>query len=335
MHRIPARASASVAGLALVALVAAACGEEGSSGTEAPETAGGGEGCAPVAGEQLVVLEDDRQWQTAENIVPAVHEDAATPELMAALDAVSAALDTPTLIELNQATDIERETPEQVAADFAADTGLTDGIEGGGSGSVVIVTAGFNESRTLGYLYEIALTAAGFDPEVRTVDSRELYAPELQSGAVQVVPEYAGTLTEFLNGQLNGADPEPLASSDLAATMTELEALGEQVNLVFGEPSEAATSNAFAVTEEFAQEHGVSTLSDLAENCSGSATILGGPPECPERPFCQVGLEDVYGLSVGDFASLDAGGPLTKEALRSGQISVGLVFTTDGDLAQD
>lgn len=334
MHRIPARASASLAGLALVALVAAACGEEGSSGTEAPDTAGG-EGCAPIAGEQLVMLEDDRQWQTAENIVPAVHEDAATPELMAALDAVSAALDTPTMTELNQATDIERETPEQVAAGFAADTGLTDGIEAGGSGAVVIVTAGFNESRTLGYLYEIALTAAGFDPEVRTVDSRELYAPELQSGAVQVVPEYAGTLTEFLNGQLNGADPEPLASSDLAATMTELEALGEQVNLVFGEPSEAATSNAFAVTEEFAQEHGVTTLSDLAENCSGSETILGGPPECPERPFCQVGLEDVYGLRVGDFASLDAGGPLTKQALRSGEISVGLVFTTDGDLAQD
>jgi osmoprotectant transport system substrate-binding protein len=333
MYRLRSRTILSIAGLAVAALLAA-CGEEGQSGTEAPDPAAEGEGCAPVAGEQLVVLEDDQMWQTAENIVPAVHEDAATPELLAALNAVSAALDTSTLIELNKAVDIDRETPEQVAADFADAEGLTDGIDDGGSGGVDIVTAGFSESRTLGYLYQIALRAAGFDPEVRTVDSRELYAPELQSGAAQVVPEYAGTLTEFLNGQLNGADPEPLASSDIGDTMTELTALGEQVGLVFGEPSEAANTNAFAVTEDFAQEYGVSTLTELAENCSGSETILGGPPECPERPFCQVGLEDVYGLSAGDFASLDAGGPLTKEALRSGEISVGLVFTTDGDLAQ-
>ena len=61
---------------------------------------------------------------------------------------------------------------------------------------------------------------------------------------------------------------------------------------------------------------------------------LGGPPECPERTFCQLGLEDAYGIKVTDFSALDAGGPLTKTAIRQGAIAVGLVFSSDGELAQ-
>ena len=332
--RTRTRTTLSIAGLAAIAALAAACGEEGQSGTDAPDPGAAGEGCAPVAGEQLVVLADDQQWQTAENIVPAVNQDAATPELIAALDAVSAALDTTKLIELNKAVDIDRQTPQQAAEQFADAEGITDGIAAGGDGSVVVGTAEFSESQTLGELYNIALTAAGFDVTVQTVGNRELYEPALERGEVQVVPEYVGTLTEFLNAQVNGADPEPLASSDVDASMTELRALGEEVGLAFGEPSAAANQNAFAVTQEFSTEYGVTTLTELAENCSGAETILGGPPECPQRPFCQVGLQEVYGLQVGSFSSLDAGGPLTKQGLRSGEISVGLIFTTDGDLAQ-
>jgi osmoprotectant transport system substrate-binding protein len=103
---------------------------------------------------------------------------------------------------------------------------------------------------------------------------------------------------------------------------------------VFGEPAEGVNSNAFAVTEAFSQQYGVTTLTQLAETCSGAETLLGGPPECPQRPFCLLGLEETYGLEVGPFSSLDPGGPLTKEALRAGEISVGLVFSTDGELAQ-
>jgi osmoprotectant transport system substrate-binding protein len=324
----------SIAGLATALAVSlAACGEAGQSGTDAPDPGAEGEGCAPIADEQLVVLEDDQGLQTADNIVPAVHEDAAAPEAIAALDAVSAALDTPKLIALNKAVDVDRQTPDQAAADFAEAEGLADGIQAGEGGDIVVVTAGFSENQTLGALYDIALTAAGYEVEVRTVDSREVYAPELQSGAVQVVPEYLGTLTEFLNAQVNGADPEPLASSDVDATLAALSDLGEQVGLVFGEPSAAADQNAFAVTQAFADEYQVGTLTELAEKCSGAETLLGGPPECPQRPFCQPGLEDVYGLTVGPFASLDAGGPQTKQALMDGTVSVGLVFSSDAALA--
>lgn len=326
------RAITVLAGLVLTVAVATACGEEGQSGTEAPDPAAEGQGCAPVAGQQLVLLDDDQRLQLAENIVAAVNQDAATPELVAALDAVSAALDMPSLVALKRAVDIDRQTAPEAAAEFATSSGLAEGIGGGGSGSIVIGTADFSESQIIAELYQIAVTEAGFEATVQTVGNRELYESSLERGELHVMPEYLGTMTEFLNAKVNGADPEQLASNDPAATLTELRALGEQVGLVFGEPAGAATQNAFAVTQEFATQYEVRTLSELAAACSGADTILGGPPECPQRPFCQLGLEEVYGLSFGPFSSLDAGGPLTKEALRTGQISVGLVFSSDVDV---
>ena len=100
---------------------------------------------------------------------------------------------------------------------------------------------------------------------------------------------------------------------------------------MFGEPSEAADQNAFAVTTAFADKYGVETLSDLAGACGGGL-VLGGPPECPERPFCQPGLEETYGLAFDSFSALDAGGPLSKTALTQGKVSLALVFSSDAAL---
>ncbi|MBA2552393.1 MAG: glycine/betaine ABC transporter substrate-binding protein, partial [Geodermatophilaceae bacterium] len=198
---------------------------------------------------------------------------------------------------------------------------------------ITVGSSTFPETVLMANIYSLTLEAAGFDTSIQSVGNRELYLPALQSGEeIQVFPEYVGTLTEFLNAQANGPEPEPLASGDLEATVTELTTLGESVGLVFGEPSEAADQNAFAVTQAFADEYGVATLSELAETCT-SGLVLGGPPECPERPFCQAGLEDTYGLVFDSFTSLDAGGPLTKTAITTGQVSIGLVFSSDGSLA--
>ena len=324
----------TISALVLVGALAA-CGEAGSSGTERPDATATGEGCAPVAGEELVVLEDDKKLQTVENVVPAINADVATPELVAALDAVSASLTTEKLIALNRRVDIDRKSPEAAAEEFAAAEGLGDGLAQG-SGAIIIGAADFSESKTLGALYAIALKRAGFTPMVRSIGNRELYEPALENGEIHVVPEYVGTLTEFLNQKVNGANgkkPEPLASSDLDESYQALTELGKKVGLVFGQPSEAADQNAFAVTKAFADQHGITTLSEFAEHCSGKATILGGPAECPQRPFCQPGLKETYGLSVGSFKTLDAGGKLTKDALRNGDITIGLVFSSDAELS--
>jgi osmoprotectant transport system substrate-binding protein len=325
--------------LALTGLLLSACGEAGSSGTGGADASGGsasGDACAPVAGEQLVVLEDDKQLQNADNVVPAVNMATAqaNPALLPALDAVSAALTTEELIDLNAAVDLERQSAEDVAAAWVEENVDTAALEQG-SGPITVGGANFTESTILATVYADVLGAVGFDASVREVGNRELYLPALISGSeIQVFPEYLSTATEFLNRQVNGPDAEPVASGDVQETVAALQPLAEQVGLVFGEPSEAADQNAFAVTQAFAEGLGVSTLSDLAAACGDGSLVLGGPTECPERPFCQPGLEEAYGLQFADFRELDAGGPLTKAALQQGEISIGLVFSSDGALAQ-
>jgi osmoprotectant transport system substrate-binding protein len=323
----------------LLLLGLAACGESGSSGTggDAAESSGsdasasgGGADCAPVAGEQLVVLEDDQQLQNADNIIPVINADAADPVLTRALDAVSAELTTDELIEMNAAVDVQRQSAEDVAAAWVEENIDAAGLEQG-SGTIVIGGANFTESTVLSNIYADVLTAAGYDASAREVGNRELYLPALREGDIQVFPEYLATFTNELDESLGGQGD--LASGDVQATLDALRPLAEEAGLVLGEPSEAADQNAFAVTQEFADQVGVQTLSELAEAC-GSGLVLGGPPECPERPFCQPGLEETYGLQFDEFRELDAGGPLTKTALQQGEISVGLVFSSDGALAQ-
>jgi osmoprotectant transport system substrate-binding protein len=317
-----------VAGAMSVAV--GACAKPGSSGTEAPQSATGA-GCAPVAGDKLVVLTDDKQLQNSDNIVAAINAKASTPALVAATDKVAAALDTNKLLALNKAVDVDRKTPQEAAQAFATQAGLTTGLSGG-SGPIKIGAANFSESETLAELYKIALNAAGFQATVQKVGNREVYEPALERGEIQVFPEYAATLTEFLNQKANGKDAPAKASGNIDTTLTALKDLGGKAGLAFGKPSPAADQNAFAVTTAFADKFGVKTLSDFATKCSGTASVLAGPAECPVRPFCQPGLQSKYGITFGTFHQADAGGPLTKTELTTGKASLGLVFSSDGGL---
>ncbi|WP_084106144.1 glycine betaine ABC transporter substrate-binding protein [Demequina sp. NBRC 110056] len=326
--------NATLAALSVAALTLAGCSssDSGSEGSEEPTTgATGGETamaqeCLPVPGEQLVVLEDDQMLQASDNIIPALNADAASEDVLAALDDVSAALDTPTLIELNKSVDIDRQTSAEVAQAWVDEAGLT--IDGGdGAGSLTIGAANFSENITLAEIYADVLAMAGYDTEVREIGNRETYLPALTSGEIDIVPEYAATFAEFLDGDVETA----VASGDITETVAALEPLAEENGLAVGSPADAQDQNAFAVTQGFIDAYGVTTLSELAEACGG--VVLGGPPECPERPFCQPGLEGTYGIEVAEFRSLDAGGPLTKTAITSGEVAVGLVFSSDGALA--
>lgn len=60
--------------------------------------------------------------------------------------------------------------------------------------------------------------------------------------------------------------------------------------------------------------------------------VLGGPPECPERPFCIPGLKETYGIEFESFQPLDIGGPQTVNALAKGRIDVGLLFSTSSQI---
>jgi osmoprotectant transport system substrate-binding protein len=313
----------------------AACGESGSSGTGGDAAAsssssgsgGGKQDCAPVAGDKLVVLDDDKQLQNADNVIPAVNAKASNDALLANLNAVSSVLTTDELVSLNAAVDVERKSATDVAQGWV-DENIKDGDLQKGTGSIKVGGANFTESTVLANVYADVLKKAGYDASVKEVGNRELYLKALEAGDIQVFPEYLSTFTEFLDGD----EARQVASGDVQKTLEALKPLAEKVGLTVGDPSDAADQNAFAVTTAFADKLGVKTLSELGEAC-GSGLILGGPTECPDRPFCQPGLEKTYGLKFDSFRELDAGGPLTKTALQQGQISIGLVFSSDGALA--
>ncbi len=322
-----------MAGLSAAVITLAGCGNAGSSGTEAPPSSATGQGCAPVAGDSLVVLTDDKNLQNTDNVVPAFNKKAATADAIAALDKVSTALDTTKLIALNKAVDIDRKSSKAAAQEFVTANNVTSGITKGAGGKITVGAANFSENATLGEIYALALTAAGYTVKVQQIGNRELYEPALEKGDIGVVPEYAATLATFLSGKVDGKDAKDPSSSDLNTTVTNLKALGAKRGLAFGAASAAQDQNAFAATTAFSDKYGVKTLSDLAAKCSGAATVLGGPPECPQRPKCQAGLVTTYNFQAGKFSSLDAGGPLTKTGLKQGTVSVGLVFSSDGALA--
>jgi len=199
-------------------------------------------------------------------------------------------------------------------------------------GPIVIAAYSFGESKVMAQLYAQALQAQGIDTQVRELSSREVVEPALEAGDVGLVPEYLGTVTEFLNKKVNGTSAAAVASGDVEATSQELSKLAGPLGITVFTPSPAADQNAFAVTLAFAKEHGFKTVSDLSVYSHQNPLLLGGPPECPTRPFCQPGLVSVYGMKLSSFVPLDAGGPLTKQSLAQGKTDVGLVFSSDGGL---
>ncbi len=196
--------------------------------------------------------------------------------------------------------------------------------------TITVGGAGFTESLIMMEMYEALLEDAGYDVTVQQVESRELYAPELVSGNIDVVPEYAATITEYLNLEENGPDAEVLASPDAEATVKQLRALAEPRGLRALEPAEAANQNAFFVTQDFAEQNDLETLSDLGE--SGLPIVLAGTPECPERVKCEIGLKELYGIDITEDLPLGFGSVQNKQAVVQGQAQLGLSGTTDGTL---
>jgi osmoprotectant transport system substrate-binding protein len=313
-----------------------ACGSSSKSnaqGSNPPATATSAAGgsttaCAPVADQTLVALTDDKHLQVSDNVVPVVSTKVAKAPLTDALNAVSNALSQSALVAINKSSDVDAKKPEAIATTFVADNKLGTGLSGG-SGSITVVAADFSESVVLANIYADVLKSAGYSTSVKTLKNRELYLPALESGDVQVAPEYAATLTQFLADKAKDTTDKP--STDVTATIATLKKLATPKGLTVLEPAAATDENAFAVTKAFADKYALTTLSDLASKCGGGVT-LGGPAECPTRPFCEVGLKSTYGLKVTSFKALDTGGPLSKNALKQGTVAVALVFTSDSSL---
>ncbi|MGY0060408.1 ABC transporter substrate-binding protein [Streptomyces sp. LZ34] len=207
-----------------------------------------------------------------------------------------------------------------------------DSLEKKSEGSVVVGSATFTESKILAALYVGLLEDAGYKASIKTLDSRELYEPVLEKGEIDVVPEYAATMAEYLNQKKNGPKAKPVASPDVDATVKALRELAEPRGLKVLQPGEAVDQNAFAVRKDFASEHGLKTLSDLGK--SKQKIKLAAGDECPKRPFCQPGLEKTYGIDITGIDSVEVGSVQAKQAVKDGKDQLVLTTTTDATLSQ-
>jgi len=205
----------------------------------------------------------------------------------------------------------------------------SSGDGGGDKGSVVIASAGFTEIQLMAEMYKLLLDKAGYSTSIKVVQNREVYEPALEKGDVDVVPDYAATMTEFLNVKVNGPDAAttPLATNDKDETVAALNEIGGPLGLKALEAADAVDQNAWIATKEVAAEKGA-TLSEW----KGESIVLAGTEECPDRPFCQPGLEKTYGIKVTENLPLGFGSAQNKEAVTSGKAQLGLTGTTDATL---
>jgi osmoprotectant transport system substrate-binding protein len=183
----------------------------------------------------------------------------------------------------------------------------------------------FTENQILVEVYAEAADRAGLPVSVQHgVGTREVVAPALQQGVVDVVVDYLGTALAFARPAAPDLSREP---AEMHAVLSRT--LGGRGVLAL-DAAQAEDQNGFAVTKDFADDRGLTQLSDLIP--LAPELIFGGPPECPDRPFCLQGLEKVYGLRFDEVVTMPTRAA-TVEALVSGQIDVGLLETTDARLA--
>ena len=194
-----------------------------------------------------------------------------------------------------------------VAAACGGGGGGDDEETAPGADMVTVASFAFTESEVVAELYAQALQAVGV-PTRRApgLGSREVVEPALEQGAVDVVPEYVGTALQFIA-------PGAESLYDTAAAHARLREAFEPRGVTVLQPAEAQDRNGIAVTRKTAAELGLTRISDLAP--VAGTLVFGGPPECPERPFCLVGLRATYGLAFKEFRALDASGPQTGAAL--------------------
>jgi osmoprotectant transport system substrate-binding protein len=206
--------------------------------------------------------------------------------------------------------------------------GPPSGPDPAGQHAAVITVGSFDfpESTVLADIYGDALKAKGFPVRILpNLGSRELVEPALMSGLIQVVPEYAGSALQFISlGRLS-------ATADVMATNKALAELTAGQGVVAGLPAAAQNSNAIVVRPATASRYHLRSIADLAR--VAPRLVFGGPPECPGRAYCLPGLRQRYGLHFKSFISLDAGGPLTLQALEAGDIDVALLFSTDPSIS--
>jgi osmoprotectant transport system substrate-binding protein len=213
----------------------------------------------------FMLLEDDRLLQRADNLVPVITSQIVDdhPEVAELLNGVSALLAQEELIELNRQVRVDHQDPADVAAAWLQEMGLLDDADetiGAGASTIAVGKTNFDEQDILSELYAQILEANGFTAARQEASgTREVVFPALQSGQINLLPEYAATALEYVNGGVGEA------TADAQETTGLLRERLEPMGLTALDPAPAADQNAIVVTRALSEQHGLQKISDLAK----------------------------------------------------------------------
>lgn len=188
---------------------------------------------------------------------------------------------------------------------------------GQASGTIVVGSFDFPESRVLAHIYAGALRGAGAEnvKVSASVGSREVVLRALKGGSIDLVAEYTGNLLRSFD-----RDTEATTSEEVYAQLKKK--LPEPFRVLEYAPGQ--NKDQLVIRQELANT-GISTISELAPHCD--ELVFGGPGQWEKR-WSQA-LKELYGCDFKKVVVTDAGGPVTVSALKSGEIDVANLFSTD------
>jgi glycine betaine/choline ABC-type transport system substrate-binding protein len=210
-----------------------------------------------IAANNFVILEDPKSNFAAQNVLPLINKAKATDGVKKTLNAISAKLTTDGLGALRTKVESDKQDPDAAAKQWLKDQGL-DATGSDASGvKLTIGSANFPENVVLADIYAEALKAQGANVSTKlNIGSREKYIPGLKDGSIDLIPEYNGTILQYL-------DPKATAitSADVYAALQK----AVPSNLTVLEQSQAQDSDAIVVTKATADKYGLKTIADLAK----------------------------------------------------------------------
>ncbi|WP_396598867.1 ABC transporter substrate-binding protein [Frigoribacterium sp. R86507] len=200
-----------------------------------------------------------------------------------------------------------------------------DSSASGDGDTLVIGSQQYYSNEIIAELYAQALEAKGYKVDRQyQIGQREVYLPELESGKIDVFPEYTGNLLQYYDKEETAKSPEEVETALAAALPDGLTAL---------KAAAASDQDSYNVTKEFSEDNDITSLADL-KNYSGTLT-LGAPPENAERPYGPPGLKSIYGVDVTSTPIDDGGGPLTVKALTDGSVQLADIYTASPLIAEN
>ena len=186
------------------------------------------------------------------------------------------------------------------------------------SDTIKIGSANFSESTLLATIYAEALQAKGVKiDQTPPLGSRETYIPALKDGSIDLIPEYTGTLLQYLNPQATQSSADEVYAALQKTVPAPLTVLDK---------SAAEDKDAVVVTKALADKYNAKTIADLAPHCG--ELVVGGPSEFETRPDGTPGIKKTYNCAFKSYLSLDTG-PVTVKALVDNTIQAADIFTTN------